>query len=92
LKDITGSSPFLRWLGKISYGIYVYHLLFRAQFQWIARHIAPHASRNTELGFTALVAAVGTLSIASLSFYTYEKFFLALKEMFSSAKPVTVEA
>jgi peptidoglycan/LPS O-acetylase OafA/YrhL len=86
------SNPFLRWLGKISYGIYVYHLLFRAQFQWITRHIAPHASRDASLAVTAAVAMVGTISIASLSFYTYEKFFLGLKEKFSSAKPVTVEA
>ncbi len=72
----------LRWLGKISYGIYVYHVFFRAQFEWCAAHLAPHAGRNANLVLVALVAAVGTLAVASLSYHTYETFFLNLKDRF----------
>lgn len=73
-------TPPLRWLGKISYGIYVYHLLFHNGFVWIADHIAPHAAYNARLGLLFVVALAGTLAIASLSFYTYESAFLRLKE------------
>ena len=70
----------LRWLGKISYGIYVYHLLFRHGFIWLTDRIAPHAAYNAHLALLFAVALAGTLAVASLSFYTYESAFLRLKE------------
>jgi peptidoglycan/LPS O-acetylase OafA/YrhL len=70
----------LRWLGKISYGIYVYHLLLHDGFVWIVNRLAPHASTNAQLVLLFGVAVVGTLTIASLSFYTYETAFLRWKE------------
>jgi peptidoglycan/LPS O-acetylase OafA/YrhL len=73
----------LRWLGKISYGIYVWHLMLRSLFRGIVAHIAPHASRNTALILVFVVAAVGTLLLASLSFYFYESAFLRLKDKFA---------
>ncbi len=72
--------PFLRWLGKISYGIYVYHLLLRNGFIWITDHLIPNAERNTRLGVIFCVALVGTLAVASLSFYTFESAFLRIKD------------
>ena len=72
--------PFLRWLGKISYGIYVYHLLLHGAFLWVTLRIAPHASYNVRLGLLFVVALAGTLAVACLSFYTYESAFLRLKE------------
>jgi len=72
--------PLLRWLGKISYGIYIYHLLFRHGFIWLTDRIAPHLGYNAKLVVLFLVALAGTLAIASLSFYTYERAFLRLKE------------
>jgi peptidoglycan/LPS O-acetylase OafA/YrhL len=70
----------LRWLGKISYGIYVYHLLFRHGYIWLTDHIAPNASYNGHLALLFAIALASTLIIASLSFYTYESAFLRLKE------------
>jgi peptidoglycan/LPS O-acetylase OafA/YrhL len=72
--------PLLRWLGKISYGIYVYHLLFHNGFVWITDRIAPHAGANVRLGLLFVVALAGTLAVASLSFYIYESAFLRLKK------------
>lgn len=73
-------SPVLRWLGKVSYGIYVYHLLLRGGFAWITDRIAPRANYNERLVLLFFVALAGTLVVASLSFYTYESAFLRLKD------------
>lgn len=72
--------PILRWLGKISYGIYVYHILLRTSFTWIVDHAAPGVSYNTHLLLVLVVAAIGTLGVASLSFYKFEYPFLGLKD------------
>jgi peptidoglycan/LPS O-acetylase OafA/YrhL len=81
------SFPFLRWLGKISYGIYVYHLLLRSGFQWITDQlihtVAPGMGPNPRLILLFFVALAGTLAAASLSFYTYETAFLRLKDRFA---------
>jgi len=70
----------LRWLGKISYGVYVYHLLLFGVFQWVTNRMAPHAGPLESEILLVAVGACGTLLIASLSFYTFERGFLSLKE------------
>jgi peptidoglycan/LPS O-acetylase OafA/YrhL len=81
------SLPALRWLGKISYGVYVYHLLLRSSFAWITDHICQilgaGTGYNTRLIVLFFVATLGTLSVASLSFYTYESAFLRWKDRFA---------
>ena len=77
----------LRWFGKISYGIYIYHLLFKSAYVWITNRIAPNLSPNAEQTLLFFVALICTLMIASLSFYTYESFFLRFKDRFSSRNP-----
>jgi peptidoglycan/LPS O-acetylase OafA/YrhL len=76
-------NPVLRWLGKISYGIYVYHLLLYGVFEKIALWIAPHAGALEAGLLLAGVAICGTLLIASLSFYSIESAFLSLKDRFT---------
>jgi peptidoglycan/LPS O-acetylase OafA/YrhL len=73
----------LRWLGKISYGVYVYHLLFYGVFQRLVGLIAPRAGPLQAAFLLVAVSACGTLMIASLSFYTFERAFLSLKERFA---------
>jgi peptidoglycan/LPS O-acetylase OafA/YrhL len=70
----------LRWIGTISYGIYVYHLLLYSVFEGLAARIAPRANPFEAQIVLMVVAACGTLLIASLSFYTFERAFLSLKE------------
>jgi peptidoglycan/LPS O-acetylase OafA/YrhL len=72
--------PLLRWLGKISYGIYVYHLLLHPGFMWLVNRMAPNVSSNARFGLVFVVALAGTLAVASLSFYTYESAFLRWKD------------
>ncbi|MGC1159307.1 MAG: acyltransferase [Acidobacteriaceae bacterium] len=73
------SAKWLRWLGKISYGIYVYHVLFKNQFDKFVSFAFPSLDRNAHLLVLAGVGAIGTLAIASLSFYGFETKFLRLK-------------
>lgn len=72
--------PALVYLGKISYGLYVFHqtaLLFARIF---SRHIgAPNA-------VTVVVALALTIAIATVSYYVVERPFLLLKERFTVVK------
>jgi peptidoglycan/LPS O-acetylase OafA/YrhL len=81
IRKVFENAP-LRWLGKISYGVYVYHLLLFGIFQWLVGLMAPHASPLESDILLAAVGACGTLLVASLSFYTFERSFLSLKERF----------
>jgi peptidoglycan/LPS O-acetylase OafA/YrhL len=68
--------PF-KFLGKISYGIYVYHpmMIFFAAKAWAALSL-PSAMR---LPFAYSVVVVGTLLISHLSYQYFEKAFLRIK-------------
>jgi peptidoglycan/LPS O-acetylase OafA/YrhL len=74
----------LRGAGKISYGIYIYHVLFMPFYYWIVARMLPHASHNATEGVIFVVALVGTLLIASASFYGFESRVSRLKRFFPS--------
>ncbi len=74
----------LRGAGKISYGIYVYHVLFMPFYYWIVARMLPHASHNATEGVIFVVALSGTLLIASASFYGFESRVSSLKRFFPS--------
>ena len=78
----------LRWLGKISYGIYVYHLLLAPLYAWVTRQIFPNVTGRKYLVALAAVATVGTLLVASISFATLESRFLRLKDSLGKPRPV----
>ena len=79
LTGILDSAP-LRYLGKISYGMYVYHYgiiaICRAVFR---KYELGYALRSPQMFFIALGA---TLLVATLSFYLLEKPIINLKERF----------
>ena len=72
----------LRWLGNISFGVYVFHMLLLPVITHVAQAVAGNRSRTAFLVTQFVVA--GTLSIvaALLSFHLYEKQFLKLKKYF----------
>lgn len=67
----------LRWVGRISYGAYIFHDIPHAIYAKLALHSAHH------LVAINLLAASGTLLLAALSFRFYERRFLLLKNRWS---------
>lgn len=82
--------PWLRDIGKYSYGIYIYHFVFAWFLKVVLKLVAPYTttwSRTAEnLGFALL--AVFTYFFARLSYERFEKRFLGLKARFAP-KPIS---
>jgi peptidoglycan/LPS O-acetylase OafA/YrhL len=79
------------WLGTISYGIYVYHIvcivftingLKSVAFFGITDHLSQRI-------FIYLISISLTLIVSHLSYYYFEKYFIGLKQYFSSHKEKT---
>ncbi len=74
----------LRYLGKISYGLYVYHF----PIVWFAGRLADLGITPPILqSLSALVALFGTILIASLSFHFLERPITNLKDRWFPLKP-----
>ena len=88
--SVTGRlfrAPALRWLGKYSYGIYVYHQLIAEGLPWmplLGRHI--HSKLMLHAVFFVVVGGL-SLIVAWVSFHFYERRFLALKRYFNYDTP-----
>ena len=77
--------PFLRWLGRYSYGIYALHLLVIYAVLAMAWHSGLRTAAATSLGIASLLllaALATTLLLAFASYHLYEKHFLKLKKYF----------
>jgi peptidoglycan/LPS O-acetylase OafA/YrhL len=77
-------AAWLRWIGGISYGIYVFHVLLEPLFGQLTLAIAPHAGRIEEIVLRASITWVLTLLIAWLSFRFFESPILSLRRYFQS--------
>jgi len=65
-------------LGKISYGLYVYHLLVLSAVTYVSVEITG-APLNQHLLF--VTGTLGTILVATLSYNYFEKFFLKIKDL-----------
>ncbi len=76
-------SPWLHFLGKYSYGLYVIHVIVRAVLVRVVGLPIPIGGTQLpwQLGFFLLCTAV-TIVLALLSWHLMEKRFLALKKYF----------
>ncbi len=78
----------LQYLGKISYGLYIYHfpLVYFFPVNWFVNHIneAGISSEGIISLLILMVSFIATVAIASLSYYVLEKPFLTLKDRFAS--------
>jgi peptidoglycan/LPS O-acetylase OafA/YrhL len=75
--------PVLRWLGKYSYGIYIFHQMMGGVYaSFLQGHIHSRAALHATIVICNLVL---TLPLAWLSFRFYEQPFLGLKRYFGPA-------
>jgi peptidoglycan/LPS O-acetylase OafA/YrhL len=70
----------LAWLGRISYGFYLFHQIPHDAYGILARRLFG-TQRDLNLP-TAVIAFIATLLLAAVSFQFYEKPFLRLKRHF----------
>ncbi len=85
------SNPALRFFGKYSYGLYVFHSIlpcfgFAAVRSYLLDHIHPAIAAN--MLNTALELSL-TVCLSILSFYCFESPFLKLKRFFKAHVPAT---
>jgi peptidoglycan/LPS O-acetylase OafA/YrhL len=73
-------SPPLRWLGRVSYGVYLYHVVL----WWGLQQLAPGLGDPGPVPFLAVTAA--TLAVAALSSRVLERPFNRLKARFPYAR------
>ena len=79
----------LKYLGKISYGMYVYHVAII----WFAGRIRDVLTVEEPVAkfLTAVIGFIVSLVVASLSYFLLEKPLLNLKERYFSLKPLSAD-
>ena len=81
----------LRFMGRISYGFYVFHLLLQPIFDTIGTHYA-HADSGSYYQFVRMAAGFPiTLAVAWVSFQLLELPFLQLKRFFPLPSAIPTE-
>jgi peptidoglycan/LPS O-acetylase OafA/YrhL len=74
----------ITWLGKYSYGIYVFHWIVLQLFVFKYENLLLSEGFNPTSAYFAirLIAIAAILVISYLSYHLYEKHFLSLKKYF----------
>jgi peptidoglycan/LPS O-acetylase OafA/YrhL len=80
-RNVFSFAP-LGWLGRISYGFYVFHILLEPLFDYLGARIAHTASGDYYHVVRALAAFILTCIISWLSFHLFEMPILSLKRFF----------
>ena len=83
----AGSMRWLRWIGGISFGMYVIHLLLVPWFNELTHWLTGRQNGDWAFDLVRLVVALPlTLALAALSFRFYERPFLRFKERFAARR------
>jgi len=83
-KLINLENPVLDYLGKISYGIYIYHPLVIILWIFVLNQMNMNDTLKYILIYTGIIGI--TILTAHLSFHYYEKPFLKLKKRFTTIR------
>jgi peptidoglycan/LPS O-acetylase OafA/YrhL len=83
-----GNVRMLRFIGRYSYGMYVYHILFWLGLAWVQRWLQGklHSTILGGVSFTLLMLG-GTLVMSIASYELYERQWLRLKKRFAYERP-----
>lgn len=76
--------PFLNFIGKISYGIYVYHILIIFIFSHLFKYIDLQENYKLFWVYGSVVSA--SIIVAYVSYEYFEKYFIKLKNNFAVVK------
>ncbi len=78
------------FIGRISYGIYVYHITVMILLSLIFKHVFNYSITNSLFDYILIftVTVITTLGIADLSFKYFESYFLRLKNKYSKIESV----
>jgi peptidoglycan/LPS O-acetylase OafA/YrhL len=80
------SHPLARFLGRYSYGLYIFNSLLDPIFDvWFPARLINRVVHWYALaaGLHILLSVVGTVAVAMLSYHLFEKHFLRLKDVFA---------
>ena len=72
--------PTIVWLGRISYGLYLFHEIALGVVPWVGDRLPDFSDKSTVLAFLAPLA---TVAMAAASYYGFERPFLRLKRVWT---------
>jgi peptidoglycan/LPS O-acetylase OafA/YrhL len=81
VRNVFSFAP-LGWLGRISYGFYVFHILLEPFYDRLGANISHATSGDYYHIVRAAIAFILTYILSLLSFYLFEKPILSLKRFF----------
>ncbi|GAC1359893.1 MAG: hypothetical protein NVSMB3_07660 [Acidobacteriaceae bacterium] len=79
------SARWLRWIGSLSYGIYIFHILLGKPFHALAAALVGSKGETAVNAAQLVIVLVGSIAVAWLSFTFFETPFLRLKRRYPSA-------
>ena len=79
---IVLTQPVLVYIGKISYGVYLYHEIARVFTWWVTQDLFVSIPKYPAYGLRFTIYILLSISLASISYHMYERKFLKLKYRF----------
>src|SRR5690606_1138888 len=80
--NLIFSNPMLRWFGRYSYGLYVWHPIINMVLFYTSLKTALGVDTPLESVLYLLLAFVATIAVALASYHLWEKTFLSYKSRF----------
>jgi len=79
------SAAWLRWIGSLSYGIYIFHILLGKPFHALAQALCGARGETAVNAAQLFIVLCGSIGVAWLSYTFFETPFLRLKRRYPSA-------